>query len=56
LDHLILMTEKTYEDLEMELTEMWCYSILKLSLALCNIWGSHNGGYEEFYLMGYNAV
>jgi hypothetical protein len=20
------------------------------------IWGSHNGGYEEIYLLGYNAV
>jgi hypothetical protein len=22
----------------------------------CRIWGSHSGGYEEFYLLGYNAV
>jgi hypothetical protein len=20
------------------------------------IWGSHSGGYEEFYILGYNAV
>jgi hypothetical protein len=25
-------------------------------LLVCRIWGSHNGGYEEFYLPGYNAV
>jgi hypothetical protein len=23
---------------------------------VCRIWGSHIGGYEEFYLLGYNAV
>jgi hypothetical protein len=23
---------------------------------LCRIWGSHNGGYEEYYLLGYNAM
>jgi hypothetical protein len=22
----------------------------------CRIWGSHSGAYEEFYLLGYNAV
>jgi hypothetical protein len=22
----------------------------------CRIWGSHSGGYEEFYFLGYNAV
>jgi hypothetical protein len=22
----------------------------------CRIWGSHCGGYEDFYLLGYNAV
>jgi hypothetical protein len=22
----------------------------------CTIWGSHNSGYEYFYLLGYNAV
>jgi meiotically up-regulated gene 157 (Mug157) protein len=22
----------------------------------CRGWGSHSGGYEEFYLLGYNAV
>jgi hypothetical protein len=22
----------------------------------CRIWGSHSGGYGEFYLLGYNAV
>jgi hypothetical protein len=22
----------------------------------CKIWGSHSGGYEEYYLLGYNAV
>jgi hypothetical protein len=25
-------------------------------LGACGIWGSHSGGYEEFYLLGYNAV
>jgi hypothetical protein len=23
---------------------------------VCRIWGSHSGGYEEYYLVGYNAV
>jgi hypothetical protein len=23
---------------------------------LCKIWGSHSGGYEEYYLLGYNAM
>jgi hypothetical protein len=23
---------------------------------LCKIWGSHSGGYEEYYLLGYYAV
>jgi hypothetical protein len=23
---------------------------------LCKIWGSHSGGYEELYLLEYNAV
>jgi hypothetical protein len=23
---------------------------------ICKIWGSHSGGYEEYYLLGYNAV
>jgi hypothetical protein len=23
---------------------------------LCSIWGSRNGGYEEFYLLEYNTV
>jgi hypothetical protein len=23
---------------------------------LCKIWGSHSGGYKEFYLLEYNAV
>jgi hypothetical protein len=22
----------------------------------CRIWGSHSGGYENFYLLGYNTV
>jgi hypothetical protein len=22
----------------------------------CRIWDSHSGGYEEYYLVGYNAV
>jgi hypothetical protein len=22
----------------------------------CRIWGSHRGGYEDFYLLGYNAM
>jgi hypothetical protein len=22
----------------------------------CNIWGSHNSVYEEFYFLGYNSV
>jgi hypothetical protein len=22
----------------------------------CRAWGSHSGGYEEIYLLGYNAV
>jgi hypothetical protein len=26
------------------------------SLMLGRIWGSHGGGYEEYYLLGYNAV
>jgi hypothetical protein len=25
-------------------------------ITACRIWGSHGGGYEEFYLLGYNAV
>jgi hypothetical protein len=23
---------------------------------ICGIWGSHSGGHEELYLLGYNAV
>jgi hypothetical protein len=23
---------------------------------VCRIWGSHTGGYEEYYVVGYNAV
>jgi hypothetical protein len=26
------------------------------AFGLCMIWGSHSGGYDEFYLLGYNAV
>lgn len=22
----------------------------------CGLWGSHSNGYEEFYLLGYNAI
>jgi hypothetical protein len=25
-------------------------------IALCRIWGSHSGGYEEFYLLGYDTM
>jgi hypothetical protein len=25
-------------------------------LQICKIWGSQSGGYEEYYLLGYNAV
>jgi hypothetical protein len=37
----------------------WLIKCLYISLRLrfnCTIWGSHSGGYEEFYLLGYNAV
>jgi hypothetical protein len=25
-------------------------------ILLCSIWGSHSGGFEQFYLLGYNAI
>jgi hypothetical protein len=27
-----------------------------VNLSLCSIWGSHSSAYEEFYLLGYNAM
>jgi hypothetical protein len=29
---------------------------LPYQILFCSIWGSHSGGYEAFYLLGYNAV
>jgi hypothetical protein len=29
---------------------------LRIDFISCSIWSSHSGGYEEFYLLGYNAV
>jgi hypothetical protein len=26
------------------------------SINKCTIWGSHNSGYEEYYLLGYNVM
>jgi hypothetical protein len=25
-------------------------------VGLCRVWGSHSGGYEQFYFLGYTAV
>jgi hypothetical protein len=35
-----------------------CYFILTFSHLLnsCLIWGSHSGGYEDYHLLGYNAM
>jgi hypothetical protein len=30
--------------------------IIQTTGKLCRIWGSHNGGYEEFCLLEYNAI
>jgi hypothetical protein len=30
--------------------------MLKKNRTECRIWGSHSGGYEEYHLLGYNAV
>jgi hypothetical protein len=27
-----------------------------MQIIICRIWGSHSSGYEEFYLLEYNAV
>jgi hypothetical protein len=27
-----------------------------MKIRVCRIWGSHSGGYEEFYILGYNVV
>jgi hypothetical protein len=31
-------------------------SIIWLTMLSSRIWGSHSGSYEEFHLLGYNAV
>jgi hypothetical protein len=30
--------------------------IVQRASSLCRVWGSHGGGHEEYYLLGYNAV
>jgi hypothetical protein len=29
--------------------------MIRIQFRVCKIWGSLNGGYEEFYHLGYNA-
>jgi hypothetical protein len=32
------------------------FTILDVYGHIYRIWGSHRGGYEEYYLLGYNAM
>jgi hypothetical protein len=33
-----------------------CRKLFRKLIYVCRIWGSHTGGYEEFFLLGYDAV
>jgi hypothetical protein len=35
---------------------MNCFSHPIMQILFCKIWGSRSGGYEEFYILGYNTV
>jgi hypothetical protein len=39
-------------------SNLWSSHLLSkyTKLLFCEIWGSHSGGYEDFYLLGYNAT
>jgi hypothetical protein len=54
---------KIHSQLKQTITNTKIYSSVDISLAISKeklflgrIWGSHSGGYEEYYLLGYNAM
>jgi hypothetical protein len=52
----VLRSETSVNFYTPEYTTLHSYRFENFHLILCRICGPHTGGYEEFYLLGYNAM